>query len=242
MSFLFLIPLAFVGGMAVPTQFAVNSQLRNVVGSPVSASATSFIVGAVALSAAAVLVSRTLPQMSEAMSALSALSALSAPWWVWTGGLLGAFYVLSSVILTPLLGAAATVGFFLAGQLFASVAIDHFGLLGVPASEVSAPASSASSSCSPGCSSFKDIECEFFVGFLHPSFRREWSRSGRKESDDILRRIYRRLERKHSRAPHRRRSTFSWANFIPAIRARKDRRSSVSSNGSENTARLASDT
>lgn len=130
MNLLLLIPLAFIGGMAVPTQFAVNAQLRNVVGGPVSASATSFIVGAAALSAAALLVSRTAPQLGE---------ITTAPWWVWTGGLLGAVYVLTSVILTPLLGAATTVGFFLAGQLAASVAIDHFGLLGVATNEVTPP-------------------------------------------------------------------------------------------------------
>jgi transporter family-2 protein len=58
---------------------------------------------------------------------------------VWTGGLLGAAYVLASIVLTPALGAAATVGFFLAGQMAASVAIDHFGLLGAATNEVSSP-------------------------------------------------------------------------------------------------------
>jgi transporter family-2 protein len=130
MSFLLLLPLAFIGGMAVPAQFAVNSQLKNVVGGTFSAAAVSFIVGAVALSLGALVVSRTVPQFSE---------MAGAPWWVWTGGLLGAFYVLCSILLTPVLGAAATVGFFLAGQLAASVAIDHFGLLGVSASEVTPP-------------------------------------------------------------------------------------------------------
>lgn len=130
MSFLLLLPLAFIGGVAVPTQFAVNSQLKNVVGGTFSAAAVSFIVGAVALSLGAVVVSRTLPQLGE---------MAGAPWWVWTGGLLGAFYVLCSILLTPVLGAAATVGFFLAGQLAASVAIDHFGLLGAAANEITLP-------------------------------------------------------------------------------------------------------
>ncbi|MDQ3509553.1 MAG: DMT family transporter, partial [Actinomycetota bacterium] len=80
MSFLLLLPLAFIGGMAVPAQFAVNSQLKNVVGGTFSAAAVSFIVGAVALSLGALVVSRTVPQFSE---------MAGAPWWVWTGGLLG---------------------------------------------------------------------------------------------------------------------------------------------------------
>lgn len=126
---LFLLPLALLAGAAVATQFAVNSQLRGVVGGPVIASAVSFIVGAVALSVAAVVVGRGLPQFSE-------MNFAGAPWWVWTGGLLGAIYVLASVLITPRLGAAPTVGFFLTGQMVASVVIDHFGLLGVQTHEV----------------------------------------------------------------------------------------------------------
>ncbi|MDQ0496573.1 DMT family transporter [Paenibacillus brasilensis] len=44
-----LVLLAILAGMALPTQFSVNAQLRTVVGSPIIASVISFIVGAVAL-------------------------------------------------------------------------------------------------------------------------------------------------------------------------------------------------
>jgi transporter family-2 protein len=44
-----LILFAILAGMALPTQFSVNAQLRTVVGSPTIASAVSFIVGAFAL-------------------------------------------------------------------------------------------------------------------------------------------------------------------------------------------------
>lgn len=112
--------------MALTTQFAVNSQLRNVVGGPVMAAAISFIIGALALTAIALIVDRNLPQIDQ---------VIGSPWWVWTGGILGAFFVLSSIVLTPRLGAAATVGLFLAGQMIASVVIDHFGLLGAAVNE-----------------------------------------------------------------------------------------------------------
>jgi transporter family-2 protein len=39
----------------------------------------------------------------------------------------------------PHLGAATTVGLFLAGQVIASIAIDHLGLLGVTAQPASIP-------------------------------------------------------------------------------------------------------
>jgi bacterial/archaeal transporter family-2 protein len=54
----------------------------------------------------------------------------SAPWWVWVGGLLGAFYVLGSVVAAPKLGAATLVAVILAGQAVASLLVDHFGWVG----------------------------------------------------------------------------------------------------------------
>jgi bacterial/archaeal transporter family-2 protein len=87
-----------------------------------------FSVGAVALGVAALVVQRSLPD-----------SVASAPWWAWTGGLLGALFVLASIILTPRLGAATTIGLILTGQVLASIVIDHFGLIRVPVHEASFP-------------------------------------------------------------------------------------------------------
>jgi transporter family-2 protein len=49
---------------------------------------------------------------------------------VWAGGLLGAFYVLGSVVAAPKLGAATLVAVILAGQAAASLAVDHYGWVG----------------------------------------------------------------------------------------------------------------
>ena len=123
MSWLLLLPIALVAGVAVPTQFAINTQLQDVVGGPVLAAALSFLVGTVALFATTAVLRRSVPELAP---------IAGAPWWMWTGGLLGAFVVCASVILTPRLGAATTIGVFLTGQVVASIVIDHFGLLGVP--------------------------------------------------------------------------------------------------------------
>ena len=48
----------------------------------------------------------------------------------WTGGLFGAFFVAITIYVAPLLGAAAMIGFILAGQIGASLILDHFGLVG----------------------------------------------------------------------------------------------------------------
>jgi bacterial/archaeal transporter family-2 protein len=130
MTWLLLLPAALVAGMAAPTQFAINSQLRHVVGGPVLAAAISFLVGTVVLFAATAVISRSVPALG---------TAVSAPWWMYLGGLLGAFYVCASIVLTPRLGVATTIGLFLAGQVIASIVIDNFGLFGVPVQAASIP-------------------------------------------------------------------------------------------------------
>ncbi len=126
MTWLLLVPMALAAGTAVSMQFGVNSQLRNVAGGPVAAAALSFIVGTVALVALTLALNGGLPSFGD---------VANAPWWVWTGGLLGAFYVFASIILTPRLGAATTVALILTGQILASIAIDHFGLFRVATQE-----------------------------------------------------------------------------------------------------------
>jgi transporter family-2 protein len=53
-----------------------------------------------------------------------------APWWVWLGGLCGAFYVVGSVVAAPRLGAATLVALIFAGQAVSSLLVDHFGWVG----------------------------------------------------------------------------------------------------------------
>lgn len=116
---LFLVLLAVAAGVAITTQFAVNAELSRATGGALAAGAISFLVGTVALFAA-VLVARQTP---------SPAALAGAPWWAWLGGLLGAFFVFSAVVLTPRLGVAGAFGFIIAGQMVASVILDQFGLL-----------------------------------------------------------------------------------------------------------------
>ena len=130
MTWLLLLPMALAAGMALPTQFAINTQLRSVVGGPVLAAGISFIVGTIVLLGATLVMRRSVPDLAP---------ILGAPWWMYTGGLLGAGFVLASVILTPRLGAATTIGLFLTGQVIASIIIDHFGLFRVAVQEATLP-------------------------------------------------------------------------------------------------------
>ena len=51
---------------------------------------------------------------------------------MWTGALLGAVYLLATLILIRRLGTATTIGMVLAGQVAASTVIGHFSLIRVP--------------------------------------------------------------------------------------------------------------
>jgi transporter family-2 protein len=112
------IPLAVVAGAALPVQFSINAQLRGWLnGSALVAATVSFVVGTAALALISLVAREPWPGGQVGR----------VPWWVWTGGLIGAFYVLSSILLLPRIGAAATVAFVLGGQVAASLLIDHFG-------------------------------------------------------------------------------------------------------------------
>jgi bacterial/archaeal transporter family-2 protein len=112
---------ALAAGAMLPIQFGINAQLAAWVGSSVRAALISFVVGALALFVVALAVARDWPA-AERVSA--------APWWVWIGGALGAFYVLGSIVAAPRLGAVTLFAMILAGQALASLAVDHFGWVG----------------------------------------------------------------------------------------------------------------
>jgi transporter family-2 protein len=115
--------LATAAGMALATQVAINSQVRALLGSPMQATMVSLIVSSFAA------ISYMLYQQ-ERLPNLTLLSA--SPWWMWTGGLMGVFYLWATVVSAPKLGVAVTLGLVIAGQVVTSLIIDHFGLLNVP--------------------------------------------------------------------------------------------------------------
>jgi len=56
---------------------------------------------------------------------------LRVPAWMWIGGVMGLTVVTSITFAQPRLGATATIGILIAGQLVAGAVIDRFGLFGV---------------------------------------------------------------------------------------------------------------
>ncbi|MDU4842460.1 MAG: DMT family transporter [Leclercia adecarboxylata] len=62
----------------------------------------------------------------------SSPSFFAQPSWQLLGGVLGPVYVIILTIATPAIGIAMTMIGILAGQVFKSLIIDHYGLLGTP--------------------------------------------------------------------------------------------------------------
>jgi transporter family-2 protein len=120
---------AFAAGMVLPLQAGINTQLADWLHSPARAAFVSFLVGALVLLAAAILVLKPLPSWGRIGH---------APWWVWLGGALGAFYVVCTIVSAPRLGAATLIALVVAGQGLASLAVDHFGWVGFEPRHVSA--------------------------------------------------------------------------------------------------------
>ena len=57
----------------------------------------------------------------------------------WTGGLFGAIYIAISILLLPRLGAATAIALIVAGQMIGSLAVEQFGLFGLPVHQITAP-------------------------------------------------------------------------------------------------------
>lgn len=117
-------------GAMLPVQAGINAGLARGWGHPLWAAAVSFGIGTLALLGAALAARLVIPSWQQ-------LSQLSL--WSWSGGVLGAFYVSVMVAFAPKMGAATLLALIVAGQMLASVLLDHFGVLGFPQQSASLP-------------------------------------------------------------------------------------------------------
>jgi transporter family-2 protein len=120
---------AFAAGVVLPFQAGINAELAEWLHSPVRAAFLLFLVGTLLLLVASALVFKPLPSWNRLGD---------APWWVWVGGALGAFYVAGSIVSAPKLGAATLIALVVAGQSLASLVVDHFGWVGFEPKHASA--------------------------------------------------------------------------------------------------------
>jgi transporter family-2 protein len=120
------IALALLAGVTTAYQPGLNARFADHAGGRVWGGVANFAVGLLAM-AIITLSLRSTPPTPARLAA--------GPWWMWLGGLCGAFFVTLALILVPKIGAATYLTAMIAGQLIASVVIDHFGHLGLPVRE-----------------------------------------------------------------------------------------------------------
>ena len=127
---LMLMLLAVMSGASIVLQQALNANLRMLLNSAAWSGFVSYFVGLLCMIALAIVLRDPIPSVSV---------AARVPWWAWSGGLFGAIFIGLAVVLVPKLGAATFFALLITGQLVASVAFDHFGLLGLAQRSVDLP-------------------------------------------------------------------------------------------------------
>jgi transporter family-2 protein len=112
--------LAVLAGLFGAVQVAVMGRLGERIGALEAVMVAAIVTGIIVLPIL-VVARRGFGGMGE---------TLAQPWWMLTGGALGAAIVLSITIAGPRIGTTAVVALLIAGQLVAALAIDRYGWFG----------------------------------------------------------------------------------------------------------------
>lgn len=126
LSFLPLL-MALFAGAVLPFQAAANATVGRALEHWLWGAFTSLTVSSLVVITALLILRVPMPDLGK---------ALQGPWWLWIGGVLGAFYVAAAAALIPRLGTAGFLVLVVAGQIITSVVVDHFGLMGVPSKPI----------------------------------------------------------------------------------------------------------
>jgi len=105
-----------LAGIAVAFQAGVNGALGKQIGT-IEASFTSFAVGTIFIFIAMIIFGKG-----------NVLLIKNVPLWQLTGGILGAIYVMTSVLMVPKIGIGGVLMLLIIAQLSTSAVIDHFGI------------------------------------------------------------------------------------------------------------------
>jgi transporter family-2 protein len=115
------VALSLVAGVAGTVQIAVMGRLGERIG----------IVPAFAFAAAVAAAIGLVVLLAVRRSLAGFADAAHQPAWLWLGGLMGAFVVLTITFAGPRIGTTATVAVFLVGQFVAAAVVDRYGLFGL---------------------------------------------------------------------------------------------------------------
>jgi transporter family-2 protein len=124
------IVLAIAAGVSVVVQQALNANLRTAIGSAAWSGLISYAVGLICMVGLAFALRDPVPSVAV---------AARIPWWAWSGGLFGAIFIGLAILLIPQLGAATFIALLVAGQMLASLTLDHYGWLGLEQRSIDLP-------------------------------------------------------------------------------------------------------
>src|SRR3990170_7440359 len=114
--------LALIAGLAGSIQVAVMGRFGERIGS-FEALAANLLFSTIVATSVLLVLRQSLAGFGD---------ALRSPWWYWVGGGgMGVIVVLTITVVTPRLGATATIGLLIAGQLAMGALIDRYGWFGV---------------------------------------------------------------------------------------------------------------
>ncbi|MDF2856978.1 MAG: hypothetical protein K0Q87_2829 [Neobacillus sp.] len=119
--------IALISGAALTSQIGINGRLLSTMESPVLTSFISFLVGTIAL---AVIYGAAVCYGLQPVPAFYAIKQTN--FWMWLGGLFGAFYIFTTILCAPRIGFANMFSLVVAGQIILAIIFDHFGVLGNP--------------------------------------------------------------------------------------------------------------
>ncbi|WP_460016144.1 DMT family transporter [Lactovum odontotermitis] len=111
-------------GFAIANMTPINARLRNKIESPFVAIVISILVSTIVMAVATLLTRQPLWPTADFVG--------SHPPFIWLGGIIGAVYVTSNVLMFPKLGSIETVVLPLLGQILTGIVIDSFGLFNSP--------------------------------------------------------------------------------------------------------------
>jgi len=120
---------AVVVGAMITIQPPLNAIISRSVGSAYAATSISILV--------AFLCSLAILAIAGA-GRLTPAALAPVPWWAYLGGVVGAIFVGSGVVIAPVTGALVFFVCVIAGQLIGSTVADHFGAFGLSVRPASA--------------------------------------------------------------------------------------------------------
>jgi bacterial/archaeal transporter family-2 protein len=119
---IFFVVAALVGGAFIPVQVALNTLLGRYMGEPMQVTFISYFAGTLTSLVVCILAHYPLPSVA---------AVNQTSWWMWVGGCLGTLYVWATIFATLKIGTTLTLALTFAGQMVASLFLDHYGVIGL---------------------------------------------------------------------------------------------------------------